>query len=344
MEPAPNHYKYNEGDSWTEELGMTKEEFRTAFANIGIAYKSKNQFRDAENKFIQKDSEGNEIEYYYASYFDRQQSLTYYIRNDELLDKDLTELIQASSLKDRIRPERPVPEEDCSNTLHGNVEAPGSAAASVLPLVTVEPPKVTKAGKRSIEEIEAEKAVKAQQRRLAAEARAEAKRLRQEKLEQDNQWRYELFGGKDRYTSFNGWFWGIYIKSTNLDNPGMFYSIMMNNLRDGGEKYRYIVAMFDQAEQKVAQEAKVQQEQERMQAIAQTSNGSEPNDANLEEMLSVEECEALVAAQLDPDVYSQLLRRLVTQPSHEFRMTCIERERERQIVRNQRRKRVEGQK
>jgi hypothetical protein len=117
----------------------------------------------------------------------------------------------------------------------------------------------------------------------------------------------------------------------------MFYSIMMNNLRDGGEKYRYIVVMFDQAEQKIAQEAKVQQEQERMESV----EAIDDND-QLESMLSIEEHEALTAANLDSDAYDLLLRRLVVQPDHKFRMMVIEREAERQIVRNQQRARIAG--
>jgi hypothetical protein len=343
LEPAPKHPHYKEGDSWTEELGMSKEEFRTAFAAIGIPYKSKNQFLDADNKFVQRDEDGNEIEYYYASYFDRQKSLTYYVRNDELLDKDLTELIQASSPKDRIRPERPAPED--------TDDVPAPSADPVVTVVAVDPPKSAKVPRKTAEEIEAEKAAvedakrvasatrerKAEQKRLAAEARAEAKRLKQEQLELDNQWRYELFGGKERYTRFNAWFWGVYLKSNTLDNPGMFYSIMMNNLRDGGEKYRYIVVMFDQAEQKIALEAKVQQEQERMESVETIDDNDQ-----LESMLSIEEHEALTAANLDSDAYDFLLRRLVVQPDHKFRMMCIERETERQIVRNERRARLEA--
>ena len=339
IEPAPNHYKYNEGDSWTEELGMSKDEFRTAFSAIGIVYKSKSQFMATENKFVQKDSQGNETEYYYASFIDRKHNLTYYIRNDELLDRQLTELIQASSLKDRVRPEKPVPhDEDDQLSPQLISQQIQSIPDPVASIVTVESPKPAKARKKTVEEIEAEKAQKQEERRLRAEAKAKAEQERQEKLERDNQWRYELFGGKERYTRFNAWFWGVYLKSNGgLDNPGMFYSIMLNNLRDGGEKYRYIVAMFDQAELKTAHEAKAQQEQERMVTVA-----TEDQDENLEAMLSIDEAEALDAAQLDPEVYSLLLRRLVVQPSHEFRMTCIEREAERQKVRNQQKARLEA--
>ncbi|WP_069998577.1 hypothetical protein [Cellulosilyticum sp. I15G10I2] len=76
------HEKYRQGDSWTEELGFTKNEFRTAFAKIGKAYKSKRAFNESQDIFEGK---------YYASYYDRIKGLTYYIRNNEALEKLLGE-------------------------------------------------------------------------------------------------------------------------------------------------------------------------------------------------------------------------------------------------------------
>ena len=75
------HECYKQGDSWTEELGFTKFEFRSAFAKIGKVYKSKNAFRASKDIFEDK---------YYASYYDRTKGLTYYIRNDEALSKVFT--------------------------------------------------------------------------------------------------------------------------------------------------------------------------------------------------------------------------------------------------------------
>lgn len=77
------HGAYKTGESWTEELSMTETEFRTAFQKIGIAYKSKKDFDNAENKFI--DDKGEEK--YFCSYIDRLERKTYYFMNNELVKK-----------------------------------------------------------------------------------------------------------------------------------------------------------------------------------------------------------------------------------------------------------------
>jgi hypothetical protein len=79
------HEKYRQGDSWVEELGFTKHEFRTAFAKIGKVYKSKKAFKESKYLFEGK---------YYASYYDRVKGLTFYIRNDEAVNKLLQNHIQ----------------------------------------------------------------------------------------------------------------------------------------------------------------------------------------------------------------------------------------------------------
>ncbi|MDF2614078.1 MAG: hypothetical protein K0S71_1864 [Clostridia bacterium] len=66
-----------EGDNWSEELGFSPTEFRTAFAKIGIVYRSKKAFKASSDLFKGK---------YYASYYDRIKGLTYYLRNDKALD------------------------------------------------------------------------------------------------------------------------------------------------------------------------------------------------------------------------------------------------------------------
>lgn len=77
------HGSYKTGESWTEELSMTETEFRTAFQKIGIAYKSKKDFDNAENKFV--DDKGEEK--YFCSYIDRLERKTYYFMNNELVKK-----------------------------------------------------------------------------------------------------------------------------------------------------------------------------------------------------------------------------------------------------------------
>jgi hypothetical protein len=72
------HELYKQGDSWVEELGFSKQEFRTAFSKIGKVYISKKAFKESKDLFSGK---------YYASYYDRIKGLTYYIRNDAKLSE-----------------------------------------------------------------------------------------------------------------------------------------------------------------------------------------------------------------------------------------------------------------
>lgn len=78
------HPQYKPEQSWTEELGFSKEEFRTAFDKIGTRYKSKSEYRSATDKFQGK---------FYCSYHDRSQGLTYYFRNHELVDLALDNML-----------------------------------------------------------------------------------------------------------------------------------------------------------------------------------------------------------------------------------------------------------
>ena len=93
------HPAYKDGDSWTEELGMSVDEFRTAFDKIGIRYKSKSEFDKADDKFQGK---------FYCSYVDRRSNLTYYFRNHDLVDAALDDVFRDA--KGRIIA-RPVPVE-----------------------------------------------------------------------------------------------------------------------------------------------------------------------------------------------------------------------------------------
>ena len=82
------HPAYKAGDSWTEELGMSVDEFRTAFDKIGHRYKSKSEFDKTEDKFQGK---------FYCSYVDRRSNLTYYFRNHDLVDAVLDELLSRTN-------------------------------------------------------------------------------------------------------------------------------------------------------------------------------------------------------------------------------------------------------
>ena len=74
MEPCPDHKDYREGDSFTEVLSFSSSEFRNAFDEIGIRYKSKTAFMEASvagNPFMEKP---------YLSYIDKRTGLTWYHR------------------------------------------------------------------------------------------------------------------------------------------------------------------------------------------------------------------------------------------------------------------------
>ena len=58
------HKMYKKGDSFTEELGFSIDEFTTAFFKIGTVFKSKTEFEKSQDKFGGK---------YYSCYIDRQQ-------------------------------------------------------------------------------------------------------------------------------------------------------------------------------------------------------------------------------------------------------------------------------
>lgn len=75
MEPC-EHTHYREGDSWTEELSLSRKVFNKAFDLVGVRYKSKSAYDSEEDKFKGK---------LYASYYDRGENKTYYVRNHNFL-------------------------------------------------------------------------------------------------------------------------------------------------------------------------------------------------------------------------------------------------------------------
>lgn len=86
QDAAPGHPQYEDGKSWTEELGFTLTEFRGAFDRIGVRHKSKSDWTSATDKFQGK---------FYCCYTDRRAGLTFYFRNHEQLDRALDALMQA---------------------------------------------------------------------------------------------------------------------------------------------------------------------------------------------------------------------------------------------------------
>lgn len=83
LSPCPNNNNYKEGDSWEEEINISPDEFRTAFDKFAIRYKSKAEFLMQEDKFQGK---------FYCSYFDKIKGLTFYFRNDRIVDDAITSI------------------------------------------------------------------------------------------------------------------------------------------------------------------------------------------------------------------------------------------------------------
>ena len=86
--PEQQNPFYKDGDSWCEELSFSVDEFRTAFGHIGIKYNSKKEFQaaiDSEMGLFQNK--------FYAAYTDKMKYITYYHRNNELVDYILNCLI-----------------------------------------------------------------------------------------------------------------------------------------------------------------------------------------------------------------------------------------------------------
>ena len=74
---------YKTGDSWTEELGFSRFEFRTAFSKIGMVYPSKTAYLKSKDPFQGK---------LYLSYRDRIKKRTYYVRNTQAVNAVLLSL------------------------------------------------------------------------------------------------------------------------------------------------------------------------------------------------------------------------------------------------------------
>ena len=98
--PQQPHRKYRVGDSWTEELGISKDEFRAAFDRIGLRYFSKSDYDAAPHKFKR-----NGKEHFFCSYHDKIKNLTFYFRNDELVTSTLKDL----GLIESVEAVEPVP-------------------------------------------------------------------------------------------------------------------------------------------------------------------------------------------------------------------------------------------
>ena len=89
MEPVKDEkFGYQKGDSWTEELGFSSTEFRTAFGKIGTSYPSKKAFDTSDDKFKGK---------MYCSYYDKIARKTWYLRDQKKVESNLDELMSIIS-------------------------------------------------------------------------------------------------------------------------------------------------------------------------------------------------------------------------------------------------------
>lgn len=126
LEPSPRHPAYRVGDSWTEELGISSDEFRTAFDKIGVRYESKTKYFEAANKFEFYDAaEGEYKEKYYCSYTDKMRHMTFYIRNHALVDAEL-ERLQLTQISDAAAGSTTMP-------IYGNGEVQFAEGGEVYP-------------------------------------------------------------------------------------------------------------------------------------------------------------------------------------------------------------------
>lgn len=116
LEPCDNQRAYKQGDSWTEELGMSPDEFKTAFGQIGVTYKSKRLYDAAPDKFQGK---------YYCSYINRVTRETVYFRNDELIDRDLDNLFLGKGKSQSVETDNDmVVEVDTSYSVETDISSP----------------------------------------------------------------------------------------------------------------------------------------------------------------------------------------------------------------------------
>lgn len=90
LEPCENKL-YKEGDSWTEELYFSKDEFRSAFDNIGVRYGSKKEYDS-----IISQKKDPFMGMFYCSYHDKISGLTWYFRNDSLIEKTIEEIVNSN--------------------------------------------------------------------------------------------------------------------------------------------------------------------------------------------------------------------------------------------------------
>lgn len=94
LEPCDHAaYHPDRGESWIEELGFSKDEFRTAFDKIGVRHSTKTQYLKAADHSFEK----NGKVYFFCSYHDNKTGLTWYFRNHFVVDNAINSLLYAAN-------------------------------------------------------------------------------------------------------------------------------------------------------------------------------------------------------------------------------------------------------
>lgn len=86
--PCPRNALYKKGDSWEEELGMSRRELDPVFQRLVSSYRSKNDYLKQTDKFKGK---------MFVSYRNRKTNQTYYFMNKEAVDAFLNSITKSKS-------------------------------------------------------------------------------------------------------------------------------------------------------------------------------------------------------------------------------------------------------
>lgn len=114
-EPCKKHPLYRKGDSWKEDIGLSRKVFRRAFAKIGMHHPSKYSFLKLADPFQGKP---------YASYYDRKTNRTFFLKNKENLTQFLknrpdSPIVDKSVDNISESPSSPIPKRDSRNVPKG---------------------------------------------------------------------------------------------------------------------------------------------------------------------------------------------------------------------------------
>jgi hypothetical protein len=94
--------KPDDPNSFCSELGFSADEFKTAFAKIGVRYKSKGEYDQAEkNGSLFKNSTGEDL--MFCSFTDRIRFRTWFFKNDVQINENIRKLAMSMSVNRQSR-------------------------------------------------------------------------------------------------------------------------------------------------------------------------------------------------------------------------------------------------